>query len=180
MTSDESFAALIKAAQNGEQPAWARIYRDLAGPVRGYLSSRGAGDPDDLTSETFLQVARNIGAFSGSEASFRSWVFVIAHRRLIDARRRSGRKSEGVSLEGQAVDSIGGDVEAEAMDQLATSEVEKVLDSLTEEQRDVLALRVIGNLTLEETAHVLGKTLGSVKALQRRGLATLRSAIGTE
>ena len=53
---------------------------------------QGAGDVEDLTSEVFLAMFRNIGSFSGTEANFRSWVFVIAHRRLQDERRRRFRR----------------------------------------------------------------------------------------
>ena len=180
MPSGESFEAVLEAAKEGADWAWARLYQDLAGPVSGYLSSRGAADPEDLTGETFLQVARNIQTFDGSESSFRSWVFVIAHRRLIDARRTAVRRAEVTSLERANIDPSGGDVEGEAVDQLVTDEMRRVFDLLTEEQRDVLALRVIANLTLQETAEVMGKRVGAVKALQRRGLLALRKILGPE
>ena len=58
----------------------------------GYLRANGAPDPEDVLSEAFLQVARDIGGFEGDQESFRAWVFTIAHHRLIDARRRSARR----------------------------------------------------------------------------------------
>jgi RNA polymerase sigma-70 factor (ECF subfamily) len=171
----QEFATVLEAAKQGEDWAWTRLYRQLAGPITGYLSNRGAPDPEDLTGETFLQAARNIQSFEGTEASFRSWIFVIAHRRLIDARRAAGKRAE-TSLEVHFEDPVGGDVEAEAVDRITTDEVESALAILTEDQRDVLALRVIANLTLEETARVVGKKVGAVKALQRRGLAAMRES----
>ena len=98
ITIDE-FQTTLAAAKAGAEWAWADLYRDLAGTVTGYLRSRGAADADDLTSETFLQVARNIKSFDGDYQSFRSWVFVIAHRRLLDARRAGGRQPKTVSDE---------------------------------------------------------------------------------
>jgi RNA polymerase sigma-70 factor (ECF subfamily) len=71
----------------------------------------------------------------------------------------------------------GGDVEQEGIDALALAEVRAVLDTLTEEQRDVVTLRVIGDLSLEETAEVMGKRVGAVKALQRRALMNLKSQL---
>ena len=62
--------------------------------MTGYLASRGAHELEDLAAETFLQVARNIQNFEGGEEAFRSWVFVISHRRLIDVRRKRGRSPE--------------------------------------------------------------------------------------
>jgi RNA polymerase sigma-70 factor (ECF subfamily) len=173
MTLGENFKPALDAAKAGADWAWAVLYRELAGPVTGYLASRGAPEPEDLAAETFLQVARNIQSFDGGEAAFRSWVFVIAHRRLIDVRRRKGREPELRALPDE-VHHPGGDVEEEALDRLVTRELWLGLATLTEDQRDVLALRIIGNLTLEETAEAIGKRVGAVKALQRRGLIALR------
>ena len=167
-----NFESALGAAKSGAEWAWALLYRDLAGPVTGYLASRGALEPEDLAAETFLQVARNIQGFEGGEDAFRSWVFVIAHRRLIDVRRKRGRSPELTSLSDD--DRPGGDVEGEALDRLAADDLRHALRALTEDQRDVLSLRIIADLTLEETADVMGKRVGAVKALQRRGLNALR------
>jgi len=169
---DHDFETRLRAAKQGDEWAWAAIYRDLAGVVAGYLANRGALEPDDLTSETFLQIARNISTFDGDESAFRSWVFVIAHRRLIDSRRARQRRPDTVNLsvsDGRA----GGNVEEEALDRLTTVELQSAFEKLSESQRDVLALRIIGQLTLEETASVLGKRVGAVKAAQRRGLLAI-------
>jgi RNA polymerase sigma-70 factor (ECF subfamily) len=173
MALDDNFESALDAAKAGAEWAWAVLYRDLAGPVTGYLGSRGAPEPEDLAAETFLQVARNIHTFEGGEEAFRSWVFVIAHRRLIDVRRKLGRRPEMSALPPED-QHAGGDVEAEAVDRLVTDELRRALETLTEDQRDVLSLRIIGNLTLEETADVVGKRVGATKALQRRGLSALR------
>ena len=177
MPLDETFDEILKAAKGAEEWAWARIYRDLAGLITGYVASRGASDPEDVASETLLQMARNIHSFEGTESSFRSWAFVIAHRRLIDFRRAQGRTVDTTSFDAVALNRAGGDVEHEALDRLVTEEVEATLQTLTEPQRDVLTLRVIAGLTIEETADVVGKRVGAVKALQRRALVTLRKTL---
>ena len=87
----EGFSDVLSSARRGDDWAWETLYRDLAGPIVGYLATRGATDPEGLAAEVFLNVARDIGRFQGDESSFRSWVFVIAHRRLIDERRASRR-----------------------------------------------------------------------------------------
>jgi RNA polymerase sigma factor (sigma-70 family) len=169
---DQDFETRLRAAQDGAEWAWAEIYRDLAGAVAGYLANRGAAEPEDLTSETFLQIARNISTFDGDESSFRSWVFVIAHRRLIDSRRARQRRPETLALSDPS-GGPGGDVEEEALNRLTTVELQSAFEKLSESQCDVLALRIIGQLTLEETASVLGKRVGAVKSAQRRGLVAL-------
>ncbi|HSJ84761.1 MAG TPA: RNA polymerase sigma factor [Acidimicrobiia bacterium] len=180
MPIGQSFESTLAAAKQGAEWAWAALYRDLAGPVTGYLASRGARDAEDLASETFLQVARNIQRFEGDEVAFRSWVFVIAHRRLIDWRRSLGRRPATVPITAHDRDHSGGDVEVEALDRVVTVELQVAFEKLTEIQRDVLALRIIGHLTLEETASVVGKRVGAVKAAQRRGLLALREHLDLE
>ncbi|HEX6946224.1 MAG TPA: RNA polymerase sigma factor [Acidimicrobiia bacterium] len=165
----------IERARRGDESAWAEIYHELAGPVTGYLAGLGVSDAEDLAGEVFLQVARDIHKFEGNESSFRSWVFVIAHRRAIDWRRAIRRRPP--TADHPLPELTGGDVEDEAMERVETDRLVDLLDRLSEDQRVVLALRVIGDLSLEETAAVVGKTVGAVKALQHRALRTIRIEI---
>ncbi|MGD2042078.1 MAG: sigma-70 family RNA polymerase sigma factor [Acidimicrobiia bacterium] len=177
---EQKFESILEAARAGADWAWADLYRELAGPVTGYLRSRGAREPEDLTSEVFLSAARAIHGFAGDSASFRSWIFVIAHRRLIDERRYHGRRPDLTELPDDDGFGEGGNVETEAIDQLVTEELRLAFDDLTDGQRDVLALRIIAGLTLEQTAEVLGKRTGAIKALQRRALEALRVVFDRE
>src|SRR5687768_221494 len=127
----QDFDTRLRAAKNGAEWAWAEIYRDLAGAVAGYLANRGAAEPDDLTSETFLQIARNISTFEGDESAFRSWVFVIAHRRLIDSRRARQRRPETITLPDHT-GGTGGDVEEEALNRLTTVELQSAFEKLSQ------------------------------------------------
>jgi RNA polymerase sigma factor (sigma-70 family) len=172
-----AFDDVLVAAQSGAAWAFERLYNELAPAVAGYLRVQGAAEPDDLTSEVFLGVFRGLGGFVGDEGRFRSWVFTIAHRRLTDERRRRGRRPDGESLDGHEEVRSGGDVEAEALAALGGAWVRGLLDSLSPDQRTVLTLRIIGDLTVEQVAEAIGKRPGAVKALQRRGLAALRRAL---
>jgi RNA polymerase sigma-70 factor (ECF subfamily) len=176
-TTQTSGIDRIEAAKNGVESAWAEIYSELAGPVVGYLRSRGAHDPEDLSSEVFYQVARDIRRFHGDESKFRSWVFVIAHRRLIDERRSRGRRPDTVDEPVEDLDAPVGDVEDEVMQHVSTQQVWEVFRTLTVDQQHVLALRIVADLTLEETATVMGKRVGAVKALQHRALASVKTMI---
>lgn len=175
LNTPDEFPTILDAAKSGAEWAWAELYRDLAGTVTGYLRSRGATDPEDLASETFLQVARNIKTFDGDYGSFRSWVFVIAHRRLLDSRRAIARRPRTVTGEKHlAALADSQQVDDEAIGHMATGSVQALFEGLTGDQRDVLALRVIGDMTVEQTALTLGKGVGAVKALQRRALASIK------
>lgn len=172
------FDTLLTAAQAGADWAWAEIYRDLAGPVTGYLRSRGCKDPEDLCSETFLQVARGINGFEGGSESFRSWVFVIAHRRLIDSRRAIGRRPKTVSDDEHLhLVPDHSNVAEQAIDSMTTERLMEVFDDLTKDQREVLTLRLVGDLSVQQTAEVMGKRPGAIKALQRRALEAVRPSI---
>jgi RNA polymerase sigma factor (sigma-70 family) len=178
LTTTDDFQTTLDAAKAGAEWAWAHFYSDLAGTVSGYLRSRGADDAEDLTSETFLQVARNIKSFEGDYESFRSWVFVIAHRRLLDSRRAKGRQPRTVSDEASlAMIADSQDVHDEALGHISTQRMEALFACLTEDQRHVLALRVIADLTVEQTAQTMGKGIGAVKALQRRALASVKRSL---
>ena len=169
---DDSFSALLTAAQAGGEWAFERLYRSLAPAVAGYLRVQGAAEPDDLTSEVFERAFSNIGGFTGGEAQFRSWVFTIAHHRLTDERRRAGRRP--MRADGDVPERASGDVEEEALRRVATERVRVLCEGLAPDQRDVLLLRMLADQTIDDIAAALGKTPGAVKALQRRGLATLR------
>lgn len=178
MTLGESFPSVLAAARAGADWAWAEIYRDLAGPLTGYLASRGAREPEDLASETFLHVARGLHRFIGDEVDFRSWVFVIAHRRLQDERRRTSRRAVAVhDGDGDALTRdmpSSDDVEAHVVSMVSEAEVMSLLEGLTEQQRDVLMLRIVADLSLEQTAQVMARKPNAIKALQHRALVALQ------
>jgi RNA polymerase sigma factor (sigma-70 family) len=172
------FDSVLRAAQSGAAWALERLYQVLSPVVLGYLRVQGAADPEDLTNEVFLGVFQRIGAFSGDEEQLRSWVFTIAHSRLIDDRRRTSRRPQLVhDAPDHPVDRPGGDAEQDALDRLSSRRVQALCEQLVPDQRDVLLLRLMAGLTVEAIAESLGKSEGAVKALQRRGLANLRKIL---
>jgi RNA polymerase sigma factor (sigma-70 family) len=174
MSLGESFESVVAAARAGQEWAWELIYRELSPSVLGYLRARGAVEPEDLTGEVFVQIVRDLGRFEGGEQDFRAWVFTIAHHRLVDDGRRRGRRPLAGPAEALAEDEVGGDAEAEALARIDEQWMRSLLRRLSEDQQSVLLLRVLGDLTVEQPARVLGRSQGAVKALQRRGLAALR------
>ena len=176
----EAFDSLLTAARAGAGWAFTRLYQGLAPAVAGYLTVQGAAEPDDLTSEVFQRAFAGIGSFSGDEAGFRSWVFTIAHNALVDDRRRRDRRPVTAPTRTGGPEPVGGDVEDDALRRLSEERVRRLCDLLSPDQRDVLLLRLLAGLTLEETATALGRTTGAVKALQHRGVATLRRHLQRE
>ena len=177
----EHFEQILAAAQTGAGWAAERLWTSLAPAVAGYLRVQGADEPDDLTSEVFLGVFRSLPSFSGTEEQFRSWVFTIAHRRLVDERRRAARRPLLSGLDTAKGDgSVGHSAEHEAVQRLGSEQVRRLCERLVPDQRDVLLLRLVGGLTVDEVAAALGKSSGAVKALQRRALGALRKIVDIE
>jgi RNA polymerase sigma factor (sigma-70 family) len=181
MPFGDDFPQILDAARLGAEWAWADLYRDLAPSVRGYLRARGATEPDDLLGEVFLQVVRDLPRFEGGEREFRTWTFTIVHHRLLDDRRRRIRRpveaAPAAVLEGAAEI---GDVEDEAIGGLTVGRVRDLVGRLSPDQQDVLLLRLFGDLALADVATIVGKRPGAVKALLRRGLASLRKELSRE
>jgi RNA polymerase sigma-70 factor (ECF subfamily) len=177
MRTGVAFDDVLAAAQAGAAWAFEVLYRDLSPVVTGYLRLHGAAEPDDLASETFLGVFTGLAGFSGDEDALRSWVFTIAHRRLIDDWRRRSRRPQVTDDAGELSLLPGGDAEDDALIRVGTEDVHRMCAGLPDDQRSVLLLRVLADLTVEQVADVMGKSIGSVKALQRRGLRTLRDRL---
>jgi RNA polymerase sigma factor (sigma-70 family) len=174
------FGAVLAAARAGDSWALERIYTALSPAVAGLLHLQGAAEPDDLTSEVFIGVLRNIDSFEGDEASFRSWVFTIAYRRLADERRRRVRRPAAEPLAERPHLPAPVDVEAEVDRLLATDRVRDLCERLAPRQRDVVVLRLFAQLTVDEIAAALGKSPGAIKGLQRRGYAAIARLIEQE
>lgn len=171
------FDDVLSAAQAGAAWAFEVLYRDMSPTVTGYLRMHGAAEPDDLASETFLGVFTGLAGFRGDEDALRAWVFTIAHRRLVDDWRRRSRRPQVADDPGDLTELLGGNVEEDALVGVGTESVHRLCAVLPDDQRSVLLLRILADLTVEQVAQAMGRSVGSVKALQRRGLRTLRAAM---
>ena len=144
------------------------VYRQLAPAVRGYLRGQRVPEPDDLLGEVFLQVARSLPRFRGEgDEELRRWVFTIARNRVIDDARKRSRRGRLSRLSPPAEEAAPPD------DDPIDPELLRAMGTLTPEQREVLALRFIADLSLEAVAGITGRTTGAVKTMQARGLANL-------
>jgi RNA polymerase sigma-70 factor (ECF subfamily) len=142
-----------------------------------YLRGRGVVDAEDMTSEVFLQVFKRIDRFRGGEAELRTFIFSVAHARYVDDRRRIARRGVETEFDVDSHDGSAASAESEALAAITEERVHALINALSPDQRDVLLLRIVADLSLEQTAAVLGKKVGSVKSLQHRGLAALRPVL---
>ena len=182
----DQFSGILIAAQEGGDWAVAILYRWLHPAVVGYLRGRAGADAEDLAAETWLAVARGLRGFSGDEAAFRSWVFTIAHRRLVDHHRARSRRLRTKSLssddgsggsieDGGAVDPAGPDDPAgEAVAAVTSDEaVRRIVALLPADQAEIVLLRVVAGLPVDDVAQITGRRPGTVRVLQHRALRRL-------
>jgi RNA polymerase sigma-70 factor (ECF subfamily) len=171
----ESGDELVAAARRGDAGALEALYTTYVDRVAGYVRGLGVPDPDDTVSEVFVSVVRDLKRFTGDEVDFRRWLFTVAHRRAVDAHRKRARRREQttdpaeLSTVGPAPDAL-----EDATARLAASDATELLDHLTDDQRAVILLRVVADLSVADAAEILGKQPGAIKTLQRRALASLR------
>ncbi|MGK2957481.1 MAG: RNA polymerase sigma factor [Acidimicrobiales bacterium] len=176
----ESFPEVLAAARVGAAWAFACLFESLASTVTGYLKAQGATDADGLANDVFFRAFTRLDGFDGNEESFRSWVLTIAHHRLIDERRHISRRPVSEYLSPERAEGLSDASDSDELVGMEEASVRERLATLVSDQRDVLLLRILGDLTVEQVAHAVGKSVGAVKALQRRGLKTLRKKMSEE
>lgn len=174
------FEELLSAARLGQGWALTSLFHSYAGPVAGYVRSRSPAEVDDLVSEVFTSAFTSLDRFTGGEPEFRAWLFTIAARRVVDDLRRRSRRVETTAYEPEDDSRAGPSAEDQSLDRLGEQWARQVLAQLAPDQREVLLLRILGDLTVEQVAQQLGKSTGAVKQLQRRGLAAAAKILETE
>jgi RNA polymerase sigma factor (sigma-70 family) len=174
-TGGEPGDDIVAAAQQGHAGALEALYDAYASRVLGYVRGLGVDEPEDTVSEVFVSVVRGLPTFEGDEPDFRRWLFTIAHRRAVDAHRRRSRRKEQPTDPSLLPDlAMPGTSPEEANVELSSTAAAQALAQLTPDQREVILLRIVADLSVADAAEVLGKQPGAIKTLQRRALATLR------
>lgn len=158
----------------GADPAvlFGAVYRTFAGAVQGYLKARGVDDPEAVTQDVFLAFFPKIGELTGGLQGAKSLVFSIAHARMVDYYRRVERRPDFTPYEPLQDGRSTASAEDHALGH--SGGAAHLLAGLTDEHREVLALRVVADLSIEQVAGIMGKSQGAIKQLQRRALQNLK------
>ncbi len=178
MTLDLRFDSVLEAARFGAPWAWSSLYGEIAGPVTGFFRSRGIADPESATGDVFFELSRNLETFEGNEDAFTTLVFAIAYKRIFYEDLHPRRRPR-TALADKVLDHLESEIEVTIDDtgpKIADS-IRTALQVLKPEQRDVLSLRVVAGLTVEQTAEVIGSDISTVKTLQRKALARIRGTM---
>jgi RNA polymerase sigma-70 factor, ECF subfamily len=172
---DPDFDLLLAAAQAGREWALTSLFSRLNPPLLRYLRARQPAAAEDLAAEVWLAVAAKLSDFRGGEPAFRAWLFTIATRRMIDDRRRTGRRRteavpDDLFVNRPALD----DPCQEVVDRLsAQAAVDRLVAALSPQQAEVVLLRVVAGLDAAQVADMMGRSTGWVRVTQHRALRRL-------
>lgn len=179
---DAELTAAVLAAQDGDEDAFRAVYRAVQPRLLGYIRTL-VGDPDaeDVASESWLQIARDLDRFSGDADRFRGWAARIARNRSLDHLRMRNRRpaigGDETELTGKPADA---DTAGEAIEALATGRTMALIAQLPQDQAEAVVLRVVVGLDAKSAAQTLGKRPGAVRTAAHRGLKRLAELVGAE
>ncbi|MFD7028497.1 RNA polymerase sigma factor [Streptomyces sp. NPDC059917] len=179
---DAELTAAVLAAQDGDESAFRTVYRAVHPRLLGYVRTLvGDGDAEDVTSEAWLQISRDLDSFTGDADRFRGWAARIARNRALDHMRMRGRRpaigGDESELTGRAADC---DTAGEAMEALSTGRTMALIAQLPQDQAEAVVLRVVVGLDAKSAAETLGKRPGAVRTAAHRGLKRLAELIVSE
>jgi RNA polymerase sigma-70 factor (ECF subfamily) len=175
---DQISKPLLARAKAGESAAISVLYDTYQADVYRFLYYR-VGEKrtaEDLTAEVFIKMIKALPNYRLQDnRPFRAWLMTITRNTAIDHHRRH-KKEEHVALE-ESLTEAAESPETQVERSLTGSHLEKALLTLTLDQREAVILRILGEVPIAEVAQILNKSETAVKALQRRGLQSLRRTL---
>ena len=165
---------LVLKAQDGDAEAFGRIYDGYVERIYRFVFFRvdDQQTAEDLTSQVFLKAWSNLDRFEFTRTPYIAWLYTIAHNTVIDhyRTRKITTALEDVQLS-QPDDAEAVENQIDLTVEMQT--IKAAMQSLTEDQQQVLHLRFIEGMSNTEIAQQLGKREGAIRALQMRGLQAL-------
>jgi RNA polymerase sigma-70 factor (ECF subfamily) len=172
-TKADDVGGALARARSGDEAGFLELWRALQPRLLRYLQVLGCDDPDDVASEAWLHVVRDLHTFAGDEDGFRRWLFTVGRHRAIDAAR--ARTRHRVSPVANGLDGLADRhlVEEQVLDGISVRQAVALLAGLSQDQAEAVALRVIAGLDTAAVASILGKSAGAVRVALHRGLRAL-------
>lgn len=162
----------------GDEEAFRRVYRAVQPGLLRYLRALVADDAEDVASETWLQIARDLSSFRGDDDGFRGWAATIGRHRAMDHLRKQQRRPRtGLGVEHLVGLPSDDDTAGRALDQVASDEAIALIATLPRDQAEAVLLRVVMGLDADAAGEVLGKRSGAVRTAAYRGLRKLAARL---
>lgn len=175
----QSFDGLVAATQNGDEQAFGEVYRLMQPALLRYLRVLVGNDADDVASETWAQVCRDLGSFRGDGDGFRGWVVTIGRHRALDHHRAARRRPVDPWSSGSMKAIAGGEraTDERAVEALSTADAVALIATLPPDQAEAVMLRAVMGLDARTAGAVLGKRPGAVRTSAYRGLRALAARL---
>ncbi|MET7567970.1 RNA polymerase sigma factor [Streptomyces sp. NPDC005492] len=171
---DGELGAAVARAQEGDDSAFAVAYRIVQPGLLGYLRGLVGDEAEDVASDAWLEIARDLGRFRGDGAGFRGWTATIARHRALDHLRRQRVRPRSATLEQDVLELPGPhSTHDQALESLSTEYALGLVRGLPRDQAEAVLLRVVVGLDGPAAARVLGKRPGAVRTAAYRGLKRL-------
>lgn len=178
---DGELGAAVARAQEGDEAAFTVAYRLVQPGLLGYLRGLVGDDAEDVASEAWLEIARDLGRFKGDGAGFRGWSATIARHRALDYLRRQKVRPRSSALEQDVLELAGPhSTHDQALESISTEHAVELVRGLPRDQAEAVLLRVVVGLDAPAAARVLGKRPGAVRTAAYRGLKRLAKQLGVE
>lgn len=178
---DGELGAAVARAQQGDEAAFAVAYRIVQPALLGYLRGIVGDDAEDVASDAWLEIARDLGRFKGDGAGFRGWTATIARHRALDHLRRQRVRPRSSALEQDVLELPGPQsTHEQALEAMSTEHALELVRGLPRDQAEAVLLRVVVGLDGPAAARVLGKRPGAVRTAAYRGLKRLAGQLGAE
>ncbi|MGD1217075.1 MULTISPECIES: RNA polymerase sigma factor [Streptomyces] len=178
---DGELGAAVARAQDGDETAFAVAYRIVQPGLLGYLRGFVGDDAEDVASDAWLEIARDLGRFTGDGAGFRGWTATIARHRALDHLRRLKVRPRSGMIEANVLDLPSPhSTHDQALESLSTARALELVRELPQDQAEAVLLRVVVGLDGPAAARVLGKRPGAVRTAAYRGLKRLAQRLGLE
>ena len=172
--TDAHLSTVLDAARAGDEDAFRALYRALQPLLLRYLRGLIGTDAEDVASETWLQITRDLPRFEGDYPRFRGWAVTIARHRAIDHARHRRRRPHAVVDVDELIDLPDTqDTAATAVDAIATHAAIRLIATLPRHQAEAVLLRVVVGLDAVAAGRVLGRRPGAVRVATHRGLRRL-------
>jgi RNA polymerase sigma-70 factor, ECF subfamily len=177
---DAAVERLVEEARSGDSWAFGRLFDHFHEPIYRYIASRiqRPTDAEDLTQLVFVKALEALPRYEARGIPFGGWLFRLARNAVIDFVRTRHEHSELDAIVQRPGSDAGPDqiaVTREDIDAVAAA-----LATLTEEQREAIALRFFAGLSAREAAEAMGKQEGTIRGLQFRAIAALRRELGID
>jgi RNA polymerase sigma-70 factor (ECF subfamily) len=173
---------LVHAAQDGDKSAFARLYDRYVDVVFRYVLFR-VGDrelAEDVTSETFLRALRRIESVSYQGRDVGAWFVTIARNLVLDHVKSSRFRLEVATAEVDDTRPADSGPEQQVLSKVTRTALLQCVGRLGDDQRECIVLRFLQGMSVAETAKVMDRNEGAVKALQHRAVRRLAQLLPPE